>query len=136
MAAESATVLAGARADAVRVQARFDGMLAGARAAGGQVALVGMVVIDGREAHHLRVIDDLLVRHCYVDAQTSLETRIVEETPAGRLQQDLSDYRQVGGVRMPFTIRTSLNGTLQSVVTVTDVALNVPVDPAMFAMPR
>ena len=60
----------------------------------------------------------------------------MEDTTAGRLQQDLSDYREVGGIRLPFTIRTSLNGSLQSVVTVTDVALNVPVDPATFAMPR
>jgi hypothetical protein len=135
MASEGAATLTGARAAALRAQAGFDGMLLSARADGTQVELVGTVVIDGRQAHHLRIIDDGQVRQCYLDALTSLELRIVEHTAAGRLQQDLSDYQEVGGIWMPFTIRTSLEGQPQSVATVTDVALNVPVDPALFVMP-
>ena len=111
-------------------------MLIEARTAGRDVEMVGTVLIDGREHHHLRIVDDWQVRHCFVDARTALETRIVQETAAGRLQQDLSDYRDVGGIRLPFTIRTSVNGRPSSVVTVTDVVLNVPVDRTLFGMPR
>jgi hypothetical protein len=136
MVSERPAPLWGAPADALRAQAVFDGMLIDARTTGRQVELVGTVVIDGRETHYLRIIDDWQVRHCYVDARTWLETRIVQDTASGRLQQDLSDYREVGGIRMPFTIRTSVGGRTASVVTVTDIILNVPVDEALFAMPK
>jgi hypothetical protein len=136
MANDTPMMLPGARAEALRAQAGFDGVLSVARAAGRQVDLVGTVVIDGREAHHLRMVDGRYVRHTYVDARTGLEMRVVQVTAAGRLQQDLSDYRDVGGIRMPFTIRVTVDGRAASVVTVTDVALNVPLDDALFAWPR
>jgi hypothetical protein len=127
-----AVVLTGVRADAIRAQAAFDGLLAEAQAAGRRIDLLGRTTIDGREVHHIRVSERDQVWHCYLDVQTALERRLVQDTIAGRLQQDLSDYRDVGGIRVPFRISTAFNGQQQSVIVVTDVQLNVPIDPQMF----
>ena len=131
--AAEVTELSGPRAEALRAQAAFDGVLADTGAPGRRIELIGTALVSGRETYHLRVVDDRQVRHCYLDAETGLETRIIQETAGGRLQQDLSDYRAVDGIRMPHMIRTTIDGRLATVLTVTEVALNVPLEPEVFA---
>lgn len=74
----------------------------------------------------------------YFDVQSGLLVRLVRygETPLGRLptQIDYADYRDVGGVKIPFRwtlARPSGRFTIQ----VSDVKQNVPVDDAKFAKP-
>jgi photosynthetic reaction center cytochrome c subunit len=74
----------------------------------------------------------------YFDVKSSLLVRLVRygETPLGRLptQIDYSDYREVGGVKIPFRwtlARPSGRFTIQ----VSDARQNVPVDDAKFAKP-
>ncbi len=74
----------------------------------------------------------------YFDEQSGLLVRLVRygETPLGRLptQIDYADYRDVGGVKIPFRwtlARPSGRFTIQ----VSEVKQNVPVDDAKFAKP-
>lgn len=130
------TVLSGTRAQAVRNQANFDGLLVQARTRGDHIEVIGKETIAGKPVHHLRITGaDHRVHHCYVDVTTALETRIIHDTEAGRFEQDLLDYQSVDGLKVPFTIKTSLNGRPQGMLTVSKVELNVALDTAMFGMP-
>jgi hypothetical protein len=74
----------------------------------------------------------------YFDSESGLLTRLVRYATSrvGRLptQIDYSDYRDVGGIKVPFHLKiTWLDG--QEDVTLSDVQLNVPVDATRFAKP-
>jgi len=74
----------------------------------------------------------------YFDEETGLLTRLVRSTPSavGRLpvRTDYSDYRDVGGVKLPFKWTTTwLDG--RSNFELTEVQTNVAVDAARFARP-
>jgi len=75
----------------------------------------------------------------YFDAASGLLLRQVRytETPIGRntWQIDYADYRDVAGVKMPFRW-TVLWASGQSVVELTELQPNVPVDAARFARPN
>ena len=73
------------------------------------------------------------------DRETGLLRRRVITTTGERLmnlpeQIDYSDYRDVAGVKVPFTVR---HGTWNAVTSekVTDVKINAPVADTMFAKP-
>ena len=74
----------------------------------------------------------------YFDEQTGLLLRLVRfgETPLGRLptQIDYADYREVGGVKIPFRWTLARPGG-RFTIQVSDVKQNVPVDDARFEKP-
>jgi outer membrane lipoprotein-sorting protein len=74
----------------------------------------------------------------YFDMDSGLLVRVVHYTgtPVGMVptQIDYADYRDVSGVKMPFKwTKTWTDG--RSVTELSDVQLNVPIDPARFAKP-
>jgi len=74
----------------------------------------------------------------YFDAKTGLLVRMVRfaETPVGRMptQIDYADYRETGGVKIPFRWTLSrLNGRFT--IQITEVESNIAVDDARFAKP-
>jgi hypothetical protein len=74
----------------------------------------------------------------YFDQKTGLLVRVVRysASPIGRIptQMDYSDYRDVGGIKFPFTYTFSwLDGRDQ--FKLTDVKVNAPIDAAKFAKP-
>ncbi len=77
----------------------------------------------------------------FFDAQTGLLLRRISylETMIGVIpeQTDFEDYRDVDGVKLPFTIKTSVMdpGNPFNVRKVTEMKLNAPVDESKFAMP-
>ena len=74
----------------------------------------------------------------YFDAQSGLLVRLVRfgETPLGRLptQIDYADYREVSGVRIPFSWTLARPGG-RFTIQVSEVKQNVPVDDSKFAKP-
>jgi hypothetical protein len=74
----------------------------------------------------------------YFDEQSGLLVRLVRfaETPLGRLptQIDYADYREAGGVRVPFRWTLARPGG-RFTIQVSEVKQNVPVDDAKFAKP-
>jgi len=74
----------------------------------------------------------------YFDEQSGLLLRLVRygETPLGRLptQIDYADYREAGGVKIPFRWTLARPGG-RFTIQVSEVKQNVPVDDAKFARP-
>jgi len=130
--------LTGPQADLVREQASaFDGPLVGYRERGQTVELVGLETIGARKMHHLKLTARSgQVQHCYLDAETMLEARLMFESEGARFEQEISDYRDVEGIKIPFHIRLLVNGVQQSEVMVEKVEFNVAIDDAIFRMPK
>ncbi|HEX5213842.1 MAG TPA: hypothetical protein VFV98_00185 [Vicinamibacterales bacterium] len=126
-------VVTGAQADVIREQAAFDGPLVDYQARGSKVLLSGIETIGDQKVQHLQVIDrSQHAQHIYLDAETNLETKIVSILDGRKFEQELSDYREVEGVKFPFTIKMSVDGVVQSQISVQSVEFNVKIDDAMF----
>jgi zinc protease len=103
------------------------------------IALKGKDKVGDRDAWILEVSPaEGTADTLYFDAQSGLLLRQKgeRESPQGKaqIQTDLEDYREVDGVKLPFTIRqTSDMGTF--IIQITEIHHNVPVDDAMFAKP-
>ncbi len=76
--------------------------------------------------------------HLYFDERSGLLVRLVRygETPLGRLptQIDYADYKEVGGVKIPFRWTLARPGN-RFTIQLSDVKQNVPIDDAKFAKP-
>jgi zinc protease len=107
---------------------------------GATVELGGNEKVDGRDTYVLLLKPKTgsVVRH-FIDAATYLPARIVVkfDTPeTGEVEQttDLSDYREVDGIKIPFTIKVSTAGQ-GFTIAVTKVEHNIKIDEALFSKP-
>jgi outer membrane lipoprotein-sorting protein len=123
-------------AASIRDQANFDGPLVDYKAQGTTIDLVGTETLNGKKVYHLKLATkDQHIIHCYIDTQTNLEVRIVNEVQGGSIEQQLSDYREVEGLKFPFLVRTLQGGNVLAELQINKVELNQPVDDAIFKMP-
>ena len=101
----------------------------------------GKEQIDGKDVYVLRGMGvDGKGERLYFDAQTGLLVRRVTSTTTivGLIpeQVDYEDYRDVDGMKLPFTIRvTSIDSFYNSTRKFTEIKLNVPVDETKFNKP-
>jgi hypothetical protein len=101
---------------------------------------MGYAAIDGREVIVARGVNpNESPVNLHFDSETGLLVRLVRwvDTAAGPVpvQIDYSDYRDVAGVKMPFTwVRTWTNG--QSNIKLKEIRPNVTIDNARFARPN
>jgi len=74
----------------------------------------------------------------YFDANSGLLLRVVQRTPTtfgpNPTQYDFSDYRDAGGVKVPFEVRVAGPNNIAT-WHFTDVKFNAPVDDSIFAKP-
>jgi hypothetical protein len=97
--------------------------------------------IDGKDVYVLRGLGvDGEGERLFFDAQTGLLLRRITFTPTivGIIpeQVDYEDYREVGGLKLPFTIRiTAIDSFYNSTRTFTEIKLNLPVDETKFNKP-
>jgi outer membrane lipoprotein-sorting protein len=127
----------GPQAQMVSEQSVFDGPLIDYKARGGTLALIGLETLDGTPVQHLQLTTPAgLIHHVYLDAATGLEKRIVIQQGPLRVQQEISDFRDVDGIKVPFKIRMVVNGAVQSEMLVDKVEFNVSLDDAVFRMPK
>jgi photosynthetic reaction center cytochrome c subunit len=107
-----------------------------------RLTFAGKEKIDDKDVYVLRGTSAGNVRErLYFDAQTGLLVRriTVTSTPIGNIpeQVDFSDYRDVDGVKMPFSLRiSSIDSFFSSTRTFTEIKLNVPVDEKRFNKPN
>jgi outer membrane lipoprotein-sorting protein len=130
--------MSGPQADMIRDQSSFDGPLIDYKERGYLVELVGLETLGSRKVHHLKLTDkNRQVQHCYLDAETGLEAKLASQNEAGQsFEQELSDYRDVDGIKIPFSIRMLANGLPQGQIVVEKVEFNVKIDDMIFRMPR
>ena len=97
--------------------------------------------IDGKDVYVLRGLGvDGKGERLYFDAQTGLLLRRITSTTTivGLIpeQVDFEDYRDVDGLKVPFTIRiTAIDSFYSSTRKFTEIKLNVPVDETKFKKP-
>jgi outer membrane lipoprotein-sorting protein len=130
-------VLTGPAADQAPSHAAFDPPLLDYRAKGTKVEYLGTEPDGARTLIHLKITDKMgAVIDCYLDSQTALETKIVAEgSPNGPVETRLSDYRDVGGLKMPFAIRTTAGGVVVADMVVDTIEFDLPMPASLFTMP-
>jgi outer membrane lipoprotein-sorting protein len=129
--------ISGPQADDIKMQSDFDSPLVNYKEKGSELELVGLETVGARKAYHLKLTSkDHRVQQIYVDAETNLEIKIVGDSQTGSVEDELSNYREIQGLKLPFTRKTVSAGTVVSQTTVDAVELNPKIDDAMFKMPK
>lgn len=100
----------------------------------------GVQKIGDRDAYLVEHVTDTRTELYYFDTQTGLLLRKITISPTVLMpipeQIDFEDYRDVDGVKVPFTIRYSAIDTFNSWTrTFTEIKRNAAVEDALFAMP-
>jgi hypothetical protein len=104
--------------------------------------VVGKETIEGHEAWTVAAaIDDHTRQRVWFDANTGLALRrlITVDSPVGRIptQTDFDDYRDVNGVKVPFTVKvSSVNGGQNATRKYTSIDFGKTVDEKLFEAPK
>ncbi|HEY3446130.1 MAG TPA: outer membrane lipoprotein-sorting protein [Myxococcales bacterium] len=123
-------------------QADLDGPLLDAEAKGSRIALLGTEKVGGREAYKLEVTPKSgEVRHVWVDTQTFLEAQVDGtrrmDGKARTVLTAMRDYKSVGGLMVPHTLETTVEGVAGSEkILVQHVEVNAELADARFARPE
>ena len=106
-----------------------------------RISYGGKDKIDGKDVYVLRGVGvDGKGERLFFDAQTGLLLRRITSTPTmiGLIpeQVDFSDYRDVGGLKLPFVLKvTAIDSFFNTTRSLTEIKLNVPVDETKFNKP-
>ena len=123
-------------------QGDMDGPLVDTKAKGHTVALMGKEKVEGSDAYKLKVtLKTGDIRYVYIDADSYLELKTeARRTVRGsevETESVSSDYKEVGGLILPYTIQQGAKGQPQKqTITVDKIELNLPIDDARFTMPE
>ncbi|HEX9368391.1 MAG TPA: outer membrane lipoprotein-sorting protein, partial [Vicinamibacterales bacterium] len=110
------------------------------RERGATVELGGKEKVGEREAYVLvlKPKTGSVARH-FIDAESYLPIKVVVKTDVpqvGEVEQNIefSDYREVDGIKMPFTLKAT--SSVQSfIIAITKVEHNIKIDDALFSKP-
>jgi hypothetical protein len=124
------------------IDSDFDGPLVDYKAKGNTVEYLGHDIVDGDDALRLKVtLKNGDIIYYYLDPDTFLEIRKeTQEFIRGSVREnafDLGSYKPIGGVMYPFSFASGPKNdpTSWQTVTVEKIEVNVPLDPADFALP-
>ncbi|MCE6990128.1 outer membrane lipoprotein-sorting protein [Dyadobacter sp. CY323] len=112
------------------------GGLVGYKEKGTKVELIGKEKLDKKDVYHLKVTSaDGQVIDEYLDAGTYLINKIKATMNGTEGEIEMSDYKEVDGVKFPNTMDIS-NPQMGTMSFITNkIAVNVPVDDAIFKRP-
>jgi hypothetical protein len=126
----------------ILIDSDFDGALVDSKEKGNSVEYLGHDVVDGDDALRLKVtLKNGNIIYYYLDPDTYLEIRKeTQEFIRGSVKENVTDigsYKPVGGVMYPFSIASGPKNdpTSWQTVTVEKIEVNIPLDPATFAVP-
>jgi hypothetical protein len=101
------------------------------------VAVEGFEVMGATRVMHLRLTTAAGKRSdLYLDAETWLDARLSMQNDQLRVDQEMSDYRDVDGIKTPFLVRTLTNGVLQSELKVQSVDFHATIADSLFKVPK
>jgi len=123
-------------------QADLDGPLMDYKKKGNTVELIGKEKIAGKDSYNLKItLKNGDVRNLYLDAVTLLGQKTSAKTMTRgtevELESILGDYREVDGLKFPFSIeqhQVGGEGPGQKII-FKKIEVNVPVDDSIFKMP-
>jgi outer membrane lipoprotein-sorting protein len=142
MGSDAPQELPGPTAEMMKNSADFDGALIDYKQKGHTVEFVGKEKIDATEVYHLKVtMKNGHVQHYYLDAKSGIELKTQADVDLGTgakqpLETEMSNYQQVNGIMIPHTVKQLINGKPVVQMTIDKVEFNVPVDDALFRMPK
>ena len=121
---------------AMAEQADIDGPLVGWREDGHAIELAGTGAVNGADAYRLELtLATGQTTTYFLDASTYLVIRVqANRDVTGPTTTDLSDYRDVSGLMMPFAVSSTSQQGNQSVAWDT-IEINVDLDESSFSMP-
>ena len=123
-------------------QADMDGPLVDTKTKGHTVELMGKEKVEGSDVYKLKLtLKTGDIRYIYIDADSHLELKTeAKRTVRGsemETESVSSDYKEVGGLILPYTIQQGAKGQPQKqTITVDKIELNLPIDDARFKMPE
>jgi hypothetical protein len=130
-------LITGPQAEQIREQTAFDGPLMDYKAQGTTVVVDGFEVMGATRVMHLRVTNSAGRRtDVYLDAETWLEAKLSMVNNQLRVDQEMSDYRDVDGIKTAFLVRTLTNGVLQSELKVQSVDFHATIADSLFKVPK
>lgn len=128
-------VVSGPELEVIRQESDFDNPFVDYRARGYAITSVGTETVAGRPLNHLKLTKNGMTQDCYLDGETGLEVKTVNQSPMGALEQEFSDYREVEGLKLPFMVRTLQNGVPVAEIKIDSIDVNTPIDEALFKKP-
>ncbi|AXV77025.1 MULTISPECIES: outer membrane lipoprotein-sorting protein [Ralstonia solanacearum species complex] len=121
----------------------LDGPLMDYASKGTRIAVQGVETVEGHRAYKLNLtMKDGSTRHLWIDAATFLDIKIDGEPRRldGKMHDVaiyFRDYRTEHGLKVPHVLETAVQGVKQThKITIERVAVNAPVDDALFAKPQ
>ena len=134
---KSPIILSGPQADAIREQATFDPLLYDYRYRWTLVDFVARETLGERPVYHLRITSpSRQVSHLYLDAETGLEAKLMQEVDRAKMEVTWEDYRDVGGVKFAFLQRRIVNGVVQDEMRFQKIETNVVMSDEIFRVPK
>ncbi len=118
----------------IKDQSDIDGPLIDYKTKGSTIELVGIEMIDGKKAFHLRISRKTLpAQDVYLDGVTYLETKVSTTVPgSGVIETQFGDYRTVEGMTMPYSIKTVAAGMTLNEMKLEKIEVNVKLEDAIF----
>lgn len=131
----------GPQVDILKQNSQIDSPLLDYKAKGTKIELAGTETEGTAKLHHLVITPKSgPAMHYYIDAATGLESRIVVEAEdqgqTMKMEMRFSDFKTIDGRTMPFAIKQFVNGNQVGQVTFEKVEFNVPLEDAIFRMPK
>ena len=131
----------GPQTDILKQSSQIDSPLLDYQAKGTTIQLGEPLTEGGKKQHHLVVKPKSgPTMHYYIDADTNLESKMVidveDSGQKATMEMRFSDFKKVEGRMIPFTVTQFVNGTQMVQVKFEKVEFNVPMDDAMFRMPK
>jgi len=126
---------------AISDEADFDGPLIDYKSKGHLVALEGLMELDGNRFYQITLVRKFGGKRTYsIDASNFQVLKWVGETPLQgqtvRVQNDLSEYREVQGLNFPFQVVTTLADLPQQRTFIVEkIEINPPIDDNRFEKP-
>ena len=131
--------LIGAELEQTIDQANFDGELYNYKEKGVEASLVGKVNVEGTPMYNIKITDkNGTVKNYFIDAEDYLikkvKARMSAQGQEVEVEQSMSEYKEVEGVKMPTKIE-SKNPMGTAVVKFNDITFNESIDDSIFEKP-
>jgi outer membrane lipoprotein-sorting protein len=143
MGSDAPQAIPAGAADVMKNSADFDGALINYKSKGHTIEFVGKEKLGDKDVYHLKVtMKGGHVQHYFLDAESGLEMKTSAEVDMGMggakqtLDTEMANYKQVGGIMLPHTVKQFMNGKQMVEMSVTGVEFNAPVDDSIFRMPK
>jgi outer membrane lipoprotein-sorting protein len=131
----------GPMAETLKQTSQIDSPLLDYKAKGTKIELGKGTTENGRKVHHLIVTPKgAPTMHYYIDAETSLESKLVIDVEDGgkssKMEMRFSDFQDVDGRKVPMTITQVVDGNQVVQFKYDKIEFNVPLDDSLFKMPK